>query len=64
MKPVHIALIVASAGLIVSDIFWAVDGIPGNTISEVMLKYALMHPLIPFAFGVLCGHLFWFQVPK
>lgn len=64
MKPAHIALIIASAGLILADIFWATDHQLGNTISEVMLKYALQHPIIPFAFGVLCGHLFWFQVPK
>lgn len=37
----------------------------GGTISEVMLSSARQSPLLPFLFGVLCGHLWWPQeVPK
>lgn len=34
---------------------------PGGTISEVLLNSARSSPLIPFLFGVLMGHMFWFQ---
>jgi hypothetical protein len=38
---------------------------PEGTISEVILSSARHSPLLPFLFGVLMGHLFWFQeVPK
>lgn len=32
-----------------------------NTISETLNRQARLHPLIPFAFGVLAGHFFWTQ---
>jgi hypothetical protein len=48
-----------AATLIVYDIFVAVEDTPGDTISEVMLGWAYKLPLLPYAFGVLCGHLFW-----
>lgn len=31
---------------------------PGDTISELMWKGS-KRPLLPFAFGMLCGHFFW-----
>jgi hypothetical protein len=31
----------------------------GYTISEVIWHLCSKHPLVPFAFGVLMGHLFW-----
>jgi uncharacterized membrane protein len=43
------------------DIVVAVNKIPGDTISEIVLGYARSSPIIPFAFGVLMGHLFWPQ---
>lgn len=50
---------VVAAALIGWDIFiWA---IPGGTISETLLGWATKHPIVPFAFGVLMGHLFWYQ---
>ena len=33
-----------------------------GTISEIFLSSAKQSPLLPFLFGVLCGHLFWPQV--
>lgn len=35
---------------------------PGGTVSEVMLSSARHNPILPFLFGVLCGHLFWPQI--
>ena len=52
--------------LIVTAVFWAVyDVFPflnperGDTISEVILFYALRSLFLPYAFGVLCGHFFF-----
>lgn len=36
----------------------------GGTISEVILTWARAHPAVPYAAGVVCGHLFWPQVVK
>ena len=54
-------LIVCVAALIVWDVFAAAFGGPGATISELTLGTSLRHPVIPFAVGVVCGHLFWPQ---
>jgi len=32
-----------------------------DTISGIVLGWARKHPVVPFAFGVLMGHLFWSQ---
>jgi hypothetical protein len=40
------------------------DPSSGGTISEVVLGFAGEHPAIPFALGVVCGHLLWPQRPK
>tara|TARA_Y100000114_G_C11748592_1_gene322987 strand:- start:90 stop:290 length:201 start_codon:yes stop_codon:yes gene_type:complete len=34
-------------------------GRPDTTISAVILKLSKEHPMIPFALGVVIGHLFW-----
>lgn len=52
-------IVAAAAALIVWDIRVAANAIPGDTISELMLAYARAHPWLPFAWGVLSGHLFW-----
>lgn len=54
-------LLAVASGLIGWDIYTAVDPTPGDTISEVLLGGALSHPIIPFLFGVVMGHLFWPQ---
>lgn len=41
------------------DIYLAANGVPGDTISEVMRTVARKHPIIPFAAGVIFGHFFW-----
>lgn len=32
-----------------------------DTISEIIARQGRLHPIIPFAFGVLMGHFFWTQ---
>jgi hypothetical protein len=49
--------------LIAYDIFVAVNGVSGDTISEVFL-FLSAHPALPFAWGVLAGHLCWPQYKK
>lgn len=61
MKLTHWVLIATAVGLIGLDIYWAADGVPGDTISEVILKYARKYQVIAFLFGVLMGHLLWPQ---
>ena len=43
------------------DIYAATNMQLGDTISEVVLVAAAQRPIIPFAVGVACGHLFWPQ---
>lgn len=61
MKVTHLVLIAVSVGLIAADIYWASNSEDGDTISEVILKYAQRYSVIPFLFGVLMGHLLWPQ---
>ena len=41
------------------DIWWVLNGIKGDTISEVTKAYSYQITVIPFAYGILTGHLFW-----
>jgi hypothetical protein len=41
------------------DIWVFVRPPSGDTLSEVIRRWATEHPVLPFAFGVLMGHLFW-----
>ncbi len=54
-------LIAVATGLVFWDIYaqfrWGYTG----TISYDMLSAAYEHPVIPFGFGVIMGHLFWPQ---
>jgi hypothetical protein len=53
-----IVAIAVTLALIGVDIYWAADGIKGNTISEVIRFSAERFKLIPFAWGILGGHFF------
>jgi len=46
-------------GIISWDIYLAVNGIPGDTISESLLFLATKSILIPASAGYVMGHLFW-----
>lgn len=61
LKLTHWVLIAVSAALIGIDIYWATNAERGDTISEVILKYARKYQVIAFLFGVLMGHLLWPQ---
>lgn len=53
-------LVFVTAALIGWDIYVATQA-GSATISAVVLGWAMAHPVVPFAFGVLMGHLFWPQ---
>lgn len=53
-------LIAVTLGLIAWDVFVWAEPLRGDTISEVFLYFSA-HPVLPFAFGVLAGHLCWPQ---
>lgn len=47
--------------LVAWDVYVALEPVPGDTISEVILEAARRRVVVPFLAGVLCGHLFWPQ---
>lgn len=56
---IHIILAIAIVAFIVgSDIVLAVDGIEGNTYSELLRTLSYRWPVIPAAGGAILGH--WF----
>lgn len=61
-RKLTIMFILACVFIIIGYDIWAVysGGVDG-TISSVIFDYSREFPLIPFAFGVLAGHL-WFPV--
>ena len=59
MKATHWILIGAAVGLIAWDVFVYLRPPAGDTISEILLRVATKHPLLPFALGVLAGHILW-----
>lgn len=55
--------------IVVYDSTMATNGIKGDTISELAIRWAYTHPISVFclgmAIGVVVGHLFWGQeIPK
>lgn len=48
----------SALALLILDIIVAIDDLPGNTISEILRDWSAFYPL-PYAFGVVMGHLFW-----
>lgn len=48
--------------LAVFDYFAFKNPAAGDTLSEVLLLWSMRHPVVPFLFGVISGHLFWPQV--
>lgn len=41
------------------DLYLALYAGPGATITEYIRRVSHQYPIIPFAAGVLAGHLFW-----
>ena len=46
------------AGLVIYEVVALFNKQPGDTISEIHWRLA-KNPIVPFAFGLLMGHLFW-----
>jgi hypothetical protein len=44
--------------MLVYEFYALTNSHPGDTISEIFWKLG-ERPLVPFAFGFLCGHFFW-----
>ena len=63
-RKITISILVAVTALLIGWDIWAyVEPTRGDTISEVFLYFS-QHPVLPFAFGVLAGHLCWPQYIK
>lgn len=45
--------------IIVFDVFIIIKGGTGTTISHELIMWAYQYPILPFALGVVFGHLFW-----
>lgn len=59
----QLLVVAVVAVLIAYDVIAYLHGGVDATISRVVLSAAHDAPAIPFAAGVLCGHLFWSQPP-
>lgn len=63
-KKTTIGILIGVAAILIGwDIYVAVNDEKGDTISEILL-WASQRPILPFALGVLMGHLFWPQRRK
>ncbi len=61
-RRVTIGILVATALLLIAwDVYAYLAAGSEATISRVTLGFARQHPVLPFAVGVLMGHLFWPQ---
>jgi len=60
MKPkqVAISIVLIFAAIIAYDIWLYSDGVPGNSISQVIIDLSAISPLVPAFIGFLCGFLF------
>ena len=64
-RKVTLTLLAVSAAVLIGwDVYVALNDVPNDrdTISGIVLGFARRHTIVPFAFGVLMGHLFWPQM--
>jgi hypothetical protein len=59
LNKTDLALGAAAVGLLIWEGWTLVNKTPKDTISERIEKAAMERPLVPFVFGMLCGHFFW-----
>lgn len=59
-----VLLVILPALVIAYDVLAVWRGGATATISNVILTVSLKRPIIPFAVGLLCGHLFFSQTPS
>lgn len=56
-------VVFGTTGLLIVYDVWAAFQVDA-TISRVMKDLAHRHPIVPFAFGVLMGHIYWGQAAR
>jgi hypothetical protein len=54
-----VAWLIAIGGLVAYEGWSLINGIPGDTLSELVWSLSGDHPYVPFAGGFLAGHFFW-----
>lgn len=62
MNTRHITIVIlwiVAIGLTLWDLYAFRTPVRGDTISEVIRERSAEWLIIPFAAGMLCGHLFW-----
>lgn len=64
MQRTAIFVLVVIATLIGYDIWTLCAHGVESTISWVTYSQGRQYPILPFAFGIVCGHLFWPNTPK
>lgn len=59
MKPkqVAISILLIFFAIIAFDVWLYSDGVPGNSITQVIIAYSELSPLLPFFIGFLMGFL-------
>ena len=63
MNITQIIVILSVLFIIIFDIIiYKMRGVE-STVSRIVLYWAKEYPIIPFAVGVVIGHLFWAQTP-
>lgn len=45
--------------MVVYNVVITVEPTPNDSISALLHEWGRQHPSVPFAAGVLCGHVFW-----
>lgn len=45
--------------IVIYDVWVAVAGGTGTTVSHELITWAYKYPILPFSLGVVFGHLFW-----
>lgn len=58
-KVTGIILAIVFLGLLIYDVFAIKQGGTEASISSVLITFAYKMPVFTFAFGFICGHLFW-----
>lgn len=51
-------MLLAFAAIVAYDVAMVVNGVPGDTISELSLGWSYRWSILPVAWGVVVGHLF------
>lgn len=54
-----ILVVFTAVALVLYDVYAVVAGGKEATISWIVLQWSKVYPIIPFALGVVIGHMFW-----